>query len=201
MILQVDFMTKQERIGIFGGSFDPVHLGHLILAHDALEILHLDQLIFLPTGCSPFKMEALPQASREDRLAMLLLATEGESRFRVDPRELSREGPSYTIETVRELEKNYPQSTFFYLLGEDHAATLHEWKESEELKKRVTFAFFTRGSSSTSHTILLKRRIDISSTEIRNRCARDADVSYLLSHPVHSYLEKKHLYRPSSHQK
>ncbi|KAB2642533.1 MAG: nicotinate (nicotinamide) nucleotide adenylyltransferase [Verrucomicrobia bacterium] len=189
---------KQERIGLFGGTFDPVHLGHLILAYDALELLHLDQLIFLPARLSPYKKEAPPQASREDRLAMLLLATEGEPRFTVDPRELSRRGPSYAIETVKELEKEFPEATFFYLLGEDHANTLPGWREIEELKKRVTFSFFIRGSSSTSRIPLLKRRIDISSTEIRDRCARGTEFSYLLSPPVFSYLEKKSLYRPSS---
>jgi nicotinate-nucleotide adenylyltransferase len=187
-------MMTQERIGLFGGTFDPIHLGHLILAQDALEILHLDRLIFLPARLSPYKISAPPYACATDRVAMLALALAGEPRFSIDPRELKREGPSYTIDTIRELERDFPRATFFYLLGEDHAETLQGWKESATLKKRVTFTFFVRGNSSRS-SALLARRIDISSTEIRERLARGAHVSYFLPPPVHTYLEKKSLYR------
>lgn len=184
----------QERIGLFGGTFDPVHLGHLILAYDALEIFNLDHLIFLPARLSPYKINMPPCASTKDRLAMLTLALKDEPRFRIDSRELSREGPSYTIQTVREMEKEFLGATFVYLLGQDHADTLKGWRESEELKKKVTFAFFKRGTGSPSNSFLT-RRIDISSTEIRERIARGVVVSHLLPTPVFTYLEKKSLYQ------
>ncbi len=189
---------NQERIGLFGGTFDPIHLGHLILAYDALELLGLDRVIFLPATISPHKLSMPPLASPEDRLAMLQLATKGESKFSIDARELRREGPSYAIETVRALEKEIPGATLFYLLGEDHHPTLHYWKESEELKKKVTFAFFTRGSSAPSYSSKLTRRVDISSTEIRERSARSLSILPFLPTPVFEYLEKKSLYQSTS---
>lgn len=200
----------KKRIGLFGGTFDPIHHGHLILARDALELLKLDRLLFLPAKVSPYKMEMPPEASSEDRLAMLHLALEGESRFAVDPRELKREGPSYAIETVKELQEEFPHAAFFYLIGEDHVATLDSWKESSELQKRVAFAVFTRSSHSSSLDFfrnsaslekgllltLPSRRLDISSTEIRERLAKGDSVRYLLPTAVFHYLEKKSLYQP-----
>ena len=92
-----------ERVGLFGGTFDPIHLGHLILAETALDALHLDRLIFIPNGFSPFKTESPPVASVEERLEMIRRAIRDESRFSVDEREMIRPGPSYAIDTVRSL--------------------------------------------------------------------------------------------------
>ncbi len=188
--------NAQERIGLFGGTFDPIHLGHLILAYDALEELQLDKLLFIPAKISPYKKETPPAASPADRLAMLHLALQGESRFAIDDCELSREGPSYTIETVRALEKKYPAAAFIFLIGEDHVAKLSSWKESEVLQKKVTFALFARSTyTSGADFPLLPRRIDISSTEIRKRLAAGKSISHFLPTSVFHYLEKKSLYR------
>lgn len=190
---------SKTRIGLFGGTFDPIHLGHLILAHDALEELQLDKLLFIPTKISPYKKETPPAASPADRLAMLQLAIEGVSRFAVDDCELVREGISYTIETVRALEKKYPSSAFIFLIGEDHVAKLSSWKESEALQKKVTFALFTRSTyTSRADFRLLPRRIDISSTEIRERVVAGKSISHFLPTSVFHYLEKKSLYRSRS---
>lgn len=185
-----------DRIGLLGGTFDPVHLGHLILAYDALETLSLDRLLFIPAALAPHKKATPPVASATARVEMLRLATKDEPRFAIDDRELRGEGPSYTIETVRALEKEYPLASFFFLVGEDHIAGLPLWKESEELQKKVTFVLFARAHHTFfSDFTLLPRRIDISSTEIRERLALGKSVRHLLPPPVAYYLEKTSLYR------
>ncbi|MBX9743536.1 MAG: nicotinate (nicotinamide) nucleotide adenylyltransferase [Chthoniobacterales bacterium] len=189
-------MENPSRIGLFGGTFDPVHLGHLILAHDALEALKLDLLFFIPAALAPHKKETPPLASAAQRVAMLQLAIKGESRFVIDERELSRKAPSYTIDTVRELEKEYPSRHFFLLVGEDQ--NIDQWKEIDELQKKVHFVFFSRANhrNTVDDFTLLRRRIDISSTEIRERLALGKPVCHLLPPTVAHYLEKKSLYRP-----
>lgn len=192
----MSFYSAKKRIGLFGGTFDPVHLGHLILAYDALEKLKLDSLLFIPAKISPHKKGEPPTASPAERLEMLLLALQGEPHFAVDDRELWREGPSYTITTVRELEQEHPFADFIFLLGEDHAATLSGWKESEELQQKVKIIFFPRITHGGQFDFsLLQRRIDISSTEIRHRFASGKSVRHLLPSTVFDYLEKKSLYR------
>lgn len=192
----MSFYSAKKRIGLFGGTFDPVHLGHLILAYDALEKLNLDCLLFIPAKISPYKQGEPPTASPAERLEMVRLAAQEEPRFAVDDRELFREGPSYTITTVRELEQERPSTEFVFLLGEDHAAMLTGWKESEKLRQKVKFVFFARMThGAKSDFPLLPRRIDISSTEIRNRIASGKSVRHLLPPTVFDYLEKKSLYR------
>ena len=114
------------RLGLYGGSFDPIHHGHLILARQAMEDLFLDRVIFIPAAESPFKPDHLG-ASAGDRLAMISLAIQDEPRFSVDSLELNREAPSYTIDTARAYEAQYPKDALFFLIGEDHVASLHEW--------------------------------------------------------------------------
>ena len=119
-----------ERVGIFGGTFDPVHHGHLLLAEAALEQLDLDRILFIPAALSPFKQDRPPGASPEQRLRMLRLATGSEPRFGVDDRELHREGPSFTLETVRSLLGDYPGVRFLLLVGADNLGDLDRWPAS-----------------------------------------------------------------------
>lgn len=207
-----------SRIGLFGGTFDPVHLGHLILAEAALEELRLDQLIFIPAKISPHKIDAPPNASDAERLAMLRLAIKEASRFTIDTRELNREGTSFTIDTVRELQQENPTATFIYLIGEDNLKKLSTWKNHEELQQRVAFAvlrrkigvrlqiltklkkmlFFKKLPFVKIHSltpIFIGRCINISSTEIRERLAKGLSVRYLLPTSVFDYIEKYNLYR------
>jgi nicotinate-nucleotide adenylyltransferase len=192
-----------ERVGIFGGSFDPVHLGHLILAEAALEELDLDRIIFIPAGVSPFKQDRPPGASPEQRLAMLALATAGEPRFSVDDRELKRTGPSYTIDTVRSLMGDYPGVRFLFLIGADNLKDLPEWHEADELMRLVDFAVFDRGESAgslvrESGLPVVRRRIDISSTEIRRRSAGGLSIRFMVPEQVYDYIMTQAPYRSVS---
>lgn len=180
---------KSRAIGIFGGSFDPVHHGHLILARDALEQLRLERIIFVPAKISPHKLDR-PPSPPELRLGLLRAAIEGEPRFSVDPLELSREGPSFAIDTVRAFCAAMPDAEFFYFIGDDNLEELHTWKDIGELKKLARFAVFTRGG----HAIpdgwpSIHRRIEISSTEIRKRIAAGASVRYMVPENVRAILE------------
>jgi len=189
-----------KRVGLFGGTFDPIHLGHLILAQAALEELDLDRLVFIPAEVSPYKKEHPPHVTPGDRLEMIRLAIDGESRFSVDDRELQREGPSYTIETVRSLMGDYPGVRFIYLIGADNVADLSGWQESDELKSLIDFAVFTRADTreeKMSDFPLIRRRIDISSTEIRERLAKGHSVRYFLPPFVQDYITTHRLYRSS----
>jgi nicotinate-nucleotide adenylyltransferase len=192
-----------ERVGIFGGSFDPVHLGHLILAEAALEELDLDRLIFIPAGVSPFKQDRPHRASPEQRLAMLRMATSGEPRFSVDDREFQRSGPSYTIDTVRSLMGDYPGVRFLFLIGADNLKDLSEWHEAEELMRLVDFAVFDRGDCDRSLVDdsglpVIRRRIDISSTEIRHRASEGLSIRFMVTEQVYDYIMTQAPYRSVS---
>lgn len=185
------------KIGIYGGTFDPLHTGHLILARDAVETLGLDRLVFVPNLCSPHK-ETRPPAPAESRLEMLRAAIEGEPCFAVDEMELHRPPPSYAVETVRELHRRHPGSDFFYLIGEDNLAELHTWREIESLKKLAQFVVLSRSGSGEKAPIpypVLERRVEISSTEIRTRVAKGLSIRYLVPGKVLEIIQRQQLYK------
>jgi len=192
-----------QRIAIFGGSFDPVHVGHLLLAQDALEDLQLDRLVFVPAGINPHKLDTAPKASAAARLEMLKLATEGESRFYVDPLELERTGPSFTIETIECFQKRWPNSELFLLLGEDNLPKLDTWHRFEDLRKAVTFVLFGRGQTRNTMAAVagsaplkrLQRQVDVSSTEIRLRIAQGRSIRYLVWESVRLLIQSHALYQ------
>lgn len=143
------FVVKQEmKLGLFGGSFDPVHLGHLLVAQAAIEELGLDRLYFIPAAQSPFKPAGQP-ASAPIRLQLLRLALAGKTNCEIDDQEIRRGGISYTIETLRDFAKRFPKAELFCLIGADNAATLNEWREAGELAKLAVFVAIPRpvGSS------------------------------------------------------
>jgi nicotinate-nucleotide adenylyltransferase len=182
------------RIGIYGGTFDPVHHGHLILAHQALEEFKLDRLVFVPAAESPFKIHN-HTAPATDRLAMLQLAIKGEDRFEVDPVEIERGGVSYSIDTVKMFRSRDPEAELFFLVGEDNAYRLTEWHRFEELKKMVGFVVLSRSEDFQSPEYpVVQRRIEISSTEIRNRVANGESITYLVPESVKRYIEQHQLY-------
>lgn len=207
-------LQRPNRIGLFGGTFDPIHLGHLILAETAFEKLKLDQLILIPAKISPYKTNLPPAALAEDRVAMIKLAIEKKNNWIIDTRELFRSGPSFTIDTVKELKQEHLEDRLFFFIGEDQLAGLSGWKESEELQKLVSFVVLSRrvgsgiefkknlsfqNSMTDPNGIFLDRCIDISSTEIRERLAKNQNVEYLLPKTIYAYIKNKSLYQKNSY--
>lgn len=188
------------RLGLYGGTFDPIHHGHLILAREAIEQLNLDQVVFIPAALSPHKLSTSP-ASGELRRDMVAAAIAGEPGFALDDSEIHRAGPSFTIDTVEHTRARFPGAELFYFIGEDNVAALHTWRRIEELKQLVSFVIFGRnGDSSPGLFPRLSRRIDISATEVRTRVARGQSIRYLVPESVRALIEQNKLYQDSPHQ-
>jgi nicotinate-nucleotide adenylyltransferase len=168
-------MKTASRLGLYGGSFDPVHLGHLLVAQAAVEELGLDKLFFIPAAQSPFKPDSQP-APAAIRLQLLRLALAGKTHCEVDDQEIQRGGTSYTIDTLRDYAKRFPGAELFYLIGADNAAKLNEWREADELATLAQFVAIPRPGGSTAEfpkpfrgRILKGFPIEISSSQIRQR--------------------------------
>src|SRR5947209_11775355 len=187
-----------KKIGIYGGSFDPIHHGHLILAREAREALELEKVIFVPAALSPLKARAAA-ATGDMRLKMLHAAIKGEEGFTVNDCELRRPPPSWTIDTVLEIRKRETDSEIYRLIGEDNVATLDRWRRFDELKKMVRFVVLDRTGSQTrrNHQVVL-RKIDISATDIRKRVAHGQSIRYLVPPAVEEIIEREQLYREQS---
>lgn len=191
-----------RRIGLFGGSFDPVHHAHLALARQAQDQLQLDELRWVPVGQAWQKARVLtPAAQRE---AMLRLAIEGEARFVLERCELQRAGPSYTLDTLRELQAATPGSDWFLLIGQDQYRNLHTWHGIDELLQRVTLAVAQRSDEpaeadarvrAAPRVALALPPMDISATDIRQRVAAGSDISSLVPPAVALYIYQHGLYR------
>ena len=187
-------MIPSQKIGLFGGSFDPIHHGHLILARDAMESLGLDRVIFIPANVSPHKLAHAPSPTHL-RCEMVAAAIAGEPRFSMDACEAEREGPSYAVDTVRLMHRRFPQAEFFCFIGEDNVPALHTWREIDELKKLASFVVLARGNLEPAEGFpIISRNIDISSTDIRNRIAQGLSVRYLLPDAVCAILTRHQLY-------
>ena len=193
-------MTK--RIGLFGGSFDPVHLAHLALARQALDQLQLDELRWVPVGHAWQKSRAMTPAAQRD--AMLRLAIEGEPRFVLERCELQRAGPSYTLDTLRELQAATHGAKWYLLIGQDQYRNLHTWHGVDELLQRVTLAVALRPGEpaeadarvrAAPMVALAMPPMDISATEIRRRAAAGRDISALVPSAVAQYIYQQGLYR------
>lgn len=182
------------RVGVFGGTFDPVHVGHLAIANAALEELGLDSVVFVPARRSPLKTEA-PAASPEDRLRMLKAAVAAEPRFEVSTLELDREGPSYTIDT---LEKLRGRGELSLILGSDAYADFARWREPERIRKLATIVLAARPGAPNAPAgvrMLDTPLMDISSRELRSRAARGRSLRYLVPEAALRYIEENRLYR------
>ena len=183
-----------QKIGIYGGSFDPVHHAHLILARFALEKFALERIIFVPTRVSPYKNDS--GATPEARLQMLRSAIEGEPQFEVDDCELQRDPPSYTIDTVQTLKEKHPGAHLFFLIGDDNLAGLPSWRSFDDLRHMVTFIVLQRAITPVAHEYLsVDRRIDISATEIRQRIASGRTIHFLVPLAVEQIICARGLYR------
>ncbi len=185
-------------IGLFGGSFDPIHLGHLLVAQSAFEELALDRLFFVVAAQSPFKPEINP-APAADRLRLVRLALAGETRYEVDEQEINRPAPSYTIHTVRDYAKRFPNAELFYLIGADHVAQLPQWREVEELAKLAEFVIFTRPGEVVTppklrHRFLRGWPLDLSSSQIRKRVQAGLPIHNLVPPAVAESIYNNRLY-------
>jgi nicotinate-nucleotide adenylyltransferase len=184
-----------KKIAIYGGTFDPVHHAHLILARQAIETLCLDKVILVPAAISPLKKTA-PVANGEVRLAMLRAAIKGEPEFEVDDCELLRPPPSYTIDTVEEIRRRESDAAIYCMIGEDNVEQLPRWHRFSELEKMVRFVILDRSGKQPSHSYqLIHRRIDISATEIRRRVAQNESIRYLVPDSVEEIIQREKLYR------
>ena len=205
-------MTRQRRrkIGILGGTFNPIHLGHLITAQDALEQLGLERVIFIPSATPPHKVVD-KLASGRDRLQMIRLAIRGNDRFDVDDLEIERGGKSYSVDTLTELKRRDPRATFYFIIGADSLRELHLWREAQRLVRLCTFVTVPRPGFEPKPVVdprldaATRRRLrqqvlrghacDIASRDIRARVASRRSIRYLVPDAVHAYIRRRRLYR------
>ena len=193
-------MNPELKIGIYGGSFDPVHLGHLLVAQAALEELGLDRIFFVPAAQSPFKPETKP-APDAVRLQLLRLALAGKTNCEVDDQELRRGGVSYTVATLRDYAEKFPGAKLFYLIGADNAAQLNAWREPAELARRAEFVVVPRPGGAVPvfpppfrGRTLRGFPFAVSSSEIRARVRAGLTVEYLVPAAVAEAICSRKLY-------
>ncbi len=191
------------KIGFLGGSFDPVHFGHLIAAQDVLEQYKLDRLILVPAAQAPLKPNDV-KSTAEDRLSMLRSATEWDRRLEISDYELAKGGISYTIDSVRHFRTAYPQDELYWIIGGDQLPLLHRWREIGELARLIKFIFLERPKHPTKpHSEIPGLRlhrcdghlIEISSSELRRRVQQGRALHYFCPQKVIAYIEAKGLYR------
>ena len=201
---------SNTRIGIFGGSFDPIHVGHLMLAQAALERFRLDKVLFMPAKLSPFKQK-LTMTKAETRYHMVELAVADNPSFGVSDLELNRPEPSYTIDTVRILKDEYPGVKIFFIAGADSVMELEGWMTFEELLREVTFLAAYRPSHTRAQleTEVLRLNtkyeadirlidfpdVDVSSSYIRETIMRGGSGKYLVPDTVLQYINQEGVYR------
>lgn len=191
---------KNLRVGLFGGSFDPVHCGHLLMARAAIEEAELDRMILIPTATSPFKPDSNP-APADARLMLLRLALAGETDCEVDDQEIRRGGVSYTIDTVKSMSERHPGAKLFWLIGADHVRQLPEWREADELARRVEFLIIPRpGETAPALPPPFRGRVlqgfpfAVSSTEIRERVRSGRSLANLVPTTVAEAIRNNRLY-------
>lgn len=189
------------RLALYGGSFDPVHLGHLLVAEAALEELSLDRLVFIPAAQSPFKPGSTP-APAAMRSRMLRLALAGQTRCDVDLLEIERGGVSYSVDTAREFQRRFPRAELFWLIGADHVPTLPQWREAIQLAALVEFVVIPRPGEPPVQLptpFRLKHLhgwpLKVSSSAIRHRVSARQPVDFLVPAAVSAVIEAEGLYR------
>lgn len=200
------------RLGIYGGSFSPIHNGHLLLAESCREQCRLDEVWFMPAAVSPLKQDANP-ASNAHRVAMLELAIAGNPAFRVSAIELERGGVSYTVDTLKEVRQQVPEAELFLLVGGDSFATFYHWRAIDEICQLATICTVGRPGSDISDwgrlpEVLSQEQMDqmkehfvempligLSSTDIRLRIAEQRSIRYMVPRSVEKYIETQHVFR------
>ena len=201
---------RSRRIGILGGTFNPIHLGHLLTAQDALEQLGLERVIFIPSATPPHKVVD-KLATGRDRLRMIKLAIRGNDQFEVDDIEIKRGGKSYTVDTLMALRQRHPRADLYFIIGADSLQELHLWREVARLVTLCTFVTVPRPGFKPEPVIdprldaATRRRLrqhvlhghacDIASRDIRARVSGGRSMRYLVPDAVRFYIEKNRLYR------
>lgn len=204
--MQINAGNKPTRIGIMGGTFDPIHHGHLVAASEVQDVFKLDEVIFVPACIQPFK-QGRNLTLAEHRYIMTTIATASNPRFSVSRVDIERGGITYTIDTLTDLRKLYPKAEFFFITGADALASIMDWKESEKLFELATFIGVTRPNHSIDEKILNKVEIlevpamAISSTDCRNRVKENKPVWYLVPDGVVQYIGKYDLYKQQNEEK
>lgn len=196
-------------IGILGGTFDPVHIGHLCMADAVYKYMNLEQVMFIPAYVAPHKV-GMDIAPADDRYAMTKLAIEPYSYFTVSDLELRRSGVSYTVDTLRELHRQYPEKQLYFIIGADSVEQLHTWNSIEEMLQLATFIGAGRpgyegimdnvvknlGEEARQHIMLLNTpEYDVSSTDIRERIREGASLMNLVPKVVEDYIYAHGLYK------
>ncbi len=195
------------RVGVFGGTFDPPHVGHLIVAQDVVEALALDVLMWMPAREPPHK-DWRSISPADARLELTRGATEGDERFEVSEVEMERSGPSYTVDTLRCLRKDLPGAEIHLVVGADQLRVFSSWREPDEIGRLASIAVMDReGAELTTvgreespvpHTVVPVTRIDISSTDVRARVRSERSIRYLVPASVRRIIEEKRLYTRGS---
>ena len=195
-------MKNIKKLGILGGTFDPVHIGHLVLAEQLRESLQLERVIFIPSASPPHKTEH-ELSSAAHRFEMTKLALKGNPHFSVSDIELKREGLSYTVETLRRLKELYKGAEIHFLTGSDVLDEITTWKEPDEIYRlakivigiRPGFDKFDPEDYFAKKSIITRiTGVDISSTRIREKVAKDESIKYLVPSQIEEYIKRKHLY-------
>lgn len=195
-------VQKRPRIGVMGGTFDPIHNGHLVAASEVRQHFGLDEVVFVPTG---FPYQKRDVSEGEHRYLMTVIATASNPDFTVSRIDIDRAGPTYTIDTLRELRAQRPDADLFFISGADAVAQILDWKDAEELFELAHFVAVSRPGHRLNvsglpeqHVSLLEvPALAISSTDCRSRVNRGFPVWYLVPDGVVQYISKYHLYRSS----
>jgi nicotinate-nucleotide adenylyltransferase len=185
------------KIGILGGSFNPIHTGHMLMAEAALDEMRLDRVFFIPANCSPHK-KSNESASAKDRLAMVKAAIKGEPRFSVNDCEIKRGGMSYAVDTLKYLRGIYPKATMYWILGADSLDLLHTWRDVPGILKLAAFVAVNRPGFKPKTKVKVKTiempGVDISSSDIRRRVRAKKSIRYLTPEAVVRYISQNKLY-------
>ena len=186
------------RIGVLGGTFNPPHVGHLLMASDAFEALMLDRMLIIPAAANPLKAGDLSIVAPEQRLEMVRLAFAHDPRFEVSAMEIERGGLSYTVDTLEALKAHEPDAELVLMVGTDSLNAMDRWKNPARIRELAEIAVFTRGDDETSLPSgvqrVTARRIDVSSTEIRARVAAGLSLKGFVQEPVEHYIAAAKLY-------
>lgn len=202
-------MSKKKRVGIMGGTFNPIHLGHLIVAENAYEELELDEVLFIPSG-TPYMKDKTEVLDPKVRISLVGEAIDDNPHFAMSTIEVDREGNSYSYETIETLKKANPDTEYFFLVGADSLFMMKEWMHPEKIFSEVTVAVAIRGSHTSEaldeqirlleekyNTKIIKlpcRSVDISSTQIRERVKNGKSIRYMVRYKTEQVIRKNRLY-------